>query len=76
MTEDEMLGWHQQLNGHEFKQARTLGVGDGQGGLVYFSPGIAKSQTLLSDWTELMLTVPFLLSHLQCTRVPVSPHLC
>ena len=29
MTEDEMIGWHHQLNGHEFEQA--LGVGDGQG---------------------------------------------
>ena len=32
MTEDEMVGWHHQLNGHEFEQA--LGVGDGQGGLA------------------------------------------
>ena len=32
MIEDEMVGWHHQLNGHEFEQA--LGVGDGQGGLV------------------------------------------
>ena len=31
MTEDEMVGWHHQLDGHEFEQA--LGVGDGQGGL-------------------------------------------
>ena len=31
-TEDEMLGWHHQLNGHAFEQA--LGVGDGQGGLA------------------------------------------
>ena len=31
MTEDEMVGWHHQLNGHEFEQ--TLGGGDGQGGL-------------------------------------------
>ena len=36
MTEDEMAGWHQQLNGHEFEQA--FGVGDGQGSLVYCSP--------------------------------------
>ena len=36
MTEDEMVGWHHQLNGHEFEQA--LGVGDGQGSLVCFSP--------------------------------------
>ena len=30
MTEDELVGWHHQLDGHEFEQA--LGVGDGQGG--------------------------------------------
>ena len=35
MTEDEMVGWHQGLNGHEFEQA--LGVGDGQGSLVWCS---------------------------------------
>ena len=32
MPEDEMIGWHHRLNGHEF--GWTLGVGDGQGGLV------------------------------------------
>ena len=32
MTEDEMVGWHHRLNGHEF--GWTLGVGDGQGGLA------------------------------------------
>ena len=32
MTEDEMVGWHHRLHGHEFEWA--LGVGDGQGGLV------------------------------------------
>ena len=31
-TEDEMAGWHHQLDGHEFEQ--TPGVGDGQGGLA------------------------------------------
>ena len=36
MTENEMIGWHHQLNGHEFEQA--LGVGDGQGGLACYSP--------------------------------------
>ena len=35
-TEDEMVGWHHWLNGHEFEQA--TGVGDGQGGLVCCSP--------------------------------------
>ena len=33
MTEDEMVGWHHQLDGHEFEQ--TVGVGDGQGSLAY-----------------------------------------
>ena len=32
MTEDEMGGWHHRLNGDEFE--KTLGVGDGQGGLA------------------------------------------
>ena len=32
MTEDEMVGWHHRLNGHEF--GSTPGVGDGQGGLA------------------------------------------
>ena len=36
MTEDEMVGWHHQLNGHEFEQ--TPGVGGGQGGLACCSP--------------------------------------
>ena len=36
MTEDEMVEWHHQLNGHEFEQA--LGVGDGQGSLVCCRP--------------------------------------
>ena len=36
MTEDEMVGWHHQLDEHEFEQA--LGVGDGQGSLACCSP--------------------------------------
>ena len=36
MTEDEMVGWQYQLEGHEFEQAP--GNGDGQGGLVCCSP--------------------------------------
>ena len=43
MTEDETVGWHHRLNGHEFEQA--LGVGDGQGGLVAAVHEVAKSQT-------------------------------
>ena len=40
MTEEEMVGWHHQLDGHEFQQA--LGVGDGQGSLVCCSPWCGK----------------------------------
>ena len=46
MTEDKMVGWHHQLNGHEFEQA--LGVGDGQGSLACCSPRGCKE----SDMTE------------------------
>ena len=35
-TEDEMVGSHHQLDGHESEQA--LGVGEGQGTLVYWGP--------------------------------------
>ena len=47
MTEDEMVGWRYQLNGHEFEQ--TVGVGEGQGSLACCSPWVAKSRTRLSD---------------------------
>ena len=36
MTEDEIVGWHHQLNGHEFEQAP--GDGDGQGSLAWCRP--------------------------------------
>ena len=45
-TEDEMVGWHHQLDEHEFEQA--LGVGDGQGSLACCSPWGHK----VSDTTE------------------------
>ena len=47
MTEDEMVGLHCRLNGHEFVQA--LGVGDGQGSLMCCSPWVVKSWTRLSN---------------------------
>ena len=46
MTEDEAVGWHHQLDGHEFE--RNLGVGDGQGSLACCSPWARKE----SDKTE------------------------
>ena len=52
MTEDEMVGWHHRLNGHEFEQG--LGVGDGQGGLACCSPWGRKKldMTELKGWAE------------------------
>ena len=54
-TEDEMAGWHHQLDGHEF--GWTLGVGDGQEAWRAVIHGVAKSRTGLSDWTELNQSV-------------------
>ena len=50
-AENEMVRRHHQLNGHEFEL--TVGVRDGQGGLVCCSPWVPKSRTWLSDWTQL-----------------------
>ena len=47
MTEDEMVGWHHQLDGHEFAQA--LGDGEGQGNLACCSLWGRK------NWTRLRL---------------------
>ena len=46
MTEDEMVGWHHRLDGHEFEQ--VPGVGDGQGIPVCCSPWGRKK----SDMTK------------------------
>ena len=43
MTEDEMIGWHHRLDGHEFEQA--LGVSDGQGSPLATVHGVSKSRT-------------------------------
>ena len=53
MTEDEMVGWHHWLDGHEFEQA--LGIGDGQGGLVCCSPWSHKESDMTKqlNWIEL-----------------------
>ena len=52
MTEDEMVEWHHQLDGHEFEEA--LGVGDGQGSLACCSPWGHKESDITEqiNWTE------------------------
>ena len=58
MTEDEMVGWHHWLDGHEFEQA--LGVGDGQGSLVCCSPwGLKEGH----DWATELNIFPSSFSH-------------
>ena len=49
-TEDEVVGWHHQLDGHEFEQ--TLAIGDGQGSLACCCPLSHRVGTWLSNWTE------------------------
>ena len=68
-TEDEMVGWHHRLNGHEFEQA--LGGGDGQGSLACCSPWVHKESgtTEQPNWIE--LTIPVYL----CTTSSLLIHL-
>ena len=71
MTEDEIAGWHHWLDGRESES--TPGVGDGQGGLACCDSWRAKSQTRLSDWTELSWTsceTPSWMKHKLESRLP------
>ena len=43
MTEDEMIGWHPELNGHAFEQ--TVGDSGGLGSLACCGPQVTKSWT-------------------------------
>ena len=54
IKENEMVGWHYQLNGHEFEQAP--GASDAQGSLVCYSPrGLKELDTSEQlNWTELI----------------------
>ena len=57
MTEDEVVGWYHQLDGHEFEQAP--GDGDGQGSLVCCNPWGHKEldTTKLINWPDSSLTL-------------------
>ena len=58
MTEDEMAGWHHQLDGQEF--GWTPGIGDGQGGVACCNSWSLKESdtTERLNWTELKLRIP------------------
>ena len=68
-TEDKIVGYHHLLNRHGFEQAP--GDGEGLGSLACCSPGFAKSQTQLSDWTatKRQWKHPFLLKDYQVSRI-------
>ena len=57
MTENEMVGWHHWLYGHEFEQ--PPGVGDGQGSLACCSPWGCKELDMTEwlNWTEIALYI-------------------
>ena len=50
LTEDEMVGWHHLLNGHEFKQ--TPGDSEGQGSLACCSPRGRKESDTTEQWNN------------------------
>ena len=67
MTEDEMVGWHHWLTGHEFEQTQRESEGQGSLGTEFMG---SKSQTWLSDWTttvgrETQISLRFLHNKLQ-----------
>ena len=70
MTEDEMVGWHHLVNGHEFRW--TPGVGDGQGGLACcHSWGHKESDaTERLIWTELNWFYVFQLLQITLKLIP------
>ena len=62
-TEDEMVGWHHQFNGHEFEQ--TLGDSEGQGSLVCCSP-CSHKESDRTKWLNNNIVKP-------CDLAPVTP---
>ena len=61
-TKDEMAGWHNRLDGHEFEWTRGL-VMDREAWRAAIH-GVTKSQIRLSDWTELISLIAFPLSEM------------
>ena len=68
MIEDEMVGWHHWLDGHELEW--TLGVGDGQGGLACCDSWVGHDWVTELNWID--TSVSLLLSPLQGYRYHLS----
>ena len=68
-TEDEMVGWHHWLDGHEFEQAP--GVGDGQGSLMWCTPWDCKELDMPKqlNWTDTSVSV-----HQACSTLGLPVH--
>ena len=56
MTEEEMVGWHHRLNGHEFEEA--LGDGEGQGSLACCSPRGCKESEVTDSNNQAGIRLP------------------
>ena len=59
MTEDEMVGWHHRLNGHEFEQ--TPGDGEGHGSLAFLrfmGPQRIRHDLVTEQQQQMVLRVP------------------
>ena len=69
-TEDEMAGWHHWLNGHEFELWELVMNREAWRAAIH---GVSKSQTWLSDWTE--LTDAYVCIH-TCICVYTYMHMC
>ena len=73
MTEDEMVGWHHRLNGHEFQQA--LGDGEGKGSLACCSSWSRKEWDMTEWLTSVYMSSHSPNSSRSLFTIPVSMHL-
>ena len=67
MTEDEMVGWHLQLNGHEFEQAP--GVGEGQGSPAGCGPWLHEESGVTEGLNRSFFENPFVISIITATSM-------